>query len=415
MKKFLYSFFCVFLLALSACSEPEEPIQDVPQIQEEEEQIDDVTTEEEDITDYYDNVFDMLSDYVEFLNTEDPDLDAFYDYYQADNLITLYVTDTTSSYDDYYAELIYPGAVDAALSELKESFDETIIKSVRKLFDGAFTIVISSNDGLDILYFSASSSSNEIDYMECLIIPSDDQLDNSNVDIQPEIPDFDYYVYPVGNTCYWDNVDPNYITIGTLTFYDPTTGIYGAFGHPAEEISLQGLSYDALVREVTIKRDYDESGVFEDYYQGITDIEYNDRMIIGDTFINDGLYGVYGNYNSRVGGWVNELMEVGWKGEVHTGPAVIYSEVPNMSDDDIWVYQIEITAVYYDCFDFVITDQKMISSGIGIAEGMSGTPIIQDNKIIGALSGMYLTDDDIETVGYAVYMEDMLYEAGIIQ
>ena len=57
----------------------------------------------------------------------------------------------------------------------------------------------------------------------------------------------------------------------------------------------------------------------------------------------------------------------------------------------------------------------MISSGIGIAEGMSGTPIIQDNKIIGALSGMYLTDDDIETVGYAVYMEDMLYEAGIIQ
>ena len=42
MKKFLYSFLCVFLLALSACSEPEEPIQDVPQIQEEEEQIDDV-------------------------------------------------------------------------------------------------------------------------------------------------------------------------------------------------------------------------------------------------------------------------------------------------------------------------------------------------------------------------------------
>lgn len=426
MKKFISLFVSALVcLSLNACDLSAQDVHDIVDIvmgEDESEIQDDVVVEdftEEDLNEEeinneenepdanteYNNVHEFLQNYVYYFNYEDPDLEAYYDYYETDNYINLYITDTAHSFDEYYEELQVIGASNLAITEFVATFNETLIPMIRELnFTGGFDIIIRSNDDMDIFYFSASEYSNEIDYTHC---PALDMNIDDNYSDNTTYRD-DYYLYPVANTCFWGTPYEEMGYIGTITWYDPMTGIYGAMGHHGEGISDNSQIYEGYVRGISYVTDDPD-----DVYQAITDIEVDENIVFGDMTYN-GNYGIYGNYTNG-GGWIDESYPVGWKNEIHPGAATLLSEAPNMSDDYIYGYTIEITDVYSDSFDFIITDQYMIDSGNGIAQGMSGSTIIQDGHIIGALSGLYCTESDEEFYGSAVYVEDMLYEAGILR
>ena len=94
--------------------------------------------------------------------------------------------------------------------------------------------------------------------------------------------------------------------------------------------------------------------------------------------------------------------------EVHTGPAVIRSTV---SGNTVQEYSVEIIKIYpqdrSDCRNFLIrvTDADLLSATGGIVQGMSGSPIIQDGKLIGAVTHVLVNDP---TTGYGIFIENML-------
>ena len=105
-------------------------------------------------------------------------------------------------------------------------------------------------------------------------------------------------------------------------------------------------------------------------------------------------------------------IETASRGEIHTGSASILSSVP---DGRLKEYACEITDIDHSKKDtnraltIEITDESLISTTGGIVQGMSGSPIIQDGKLIGAVTHV-LVDDP--TRGYGVFIENMLAAAG---
>ena len=430
MKKFISLFVSALVcLSLNACDLSAQDVHDIVDIvmdEDEPEIQDDVVVEDEPVIEeenpvieedevvedepvieeeqpQYSDAHEFLQDLVYYYNYEDPDFDAYYEYFETDDYIWFEITDTKHSWDEYDAEgYADPQSALDAHDQLLNDCNNLILSEIRALgFNGPIDFTISANDGMKIFYFSASQGSSVIDY-------SDIYFSHGNNNDDSNISNTEYYLYPVANTCFWGTPYEEIGYIGTITWYDPMTGIYGAMGHHGEGISDNSQIYEGYVRGISYVTDDPD-----DVYQAITDIEVDENIVFGDMTYN-GNYGIYGNYTNG-GGWIDESYPVGWKNEIHPGAATLLSEAPNMSDDDIYGYTIEITDVYSDSFDFIITDQYMIDSGNGIAQGMSGSTIIQDGHIIGALSGLYCTESDEEFYGSAVYVEDMLYEAGILR
>ena len=104
-----------------------------------------------------------------------------------------------------------------------------------------------------------------------------------------------------------------------------------------------------------------------------------------------------------------ETMPIGYKGEVHKGDATILSSV----DGTLKEYKIEITGIDLmntekRGLNIRITDQELLNITGGIIQGMSGSPIIQDGKIIGAVTHV-LVNDPVK--GYGIFIEDMLADS----
>ena len=103
-------------------------------------------------------------------------------------------------------------------------------------------------------------------------------------------------------------------------------------------------------------------------------------------------------------------MPAAGKKEVRTGPAVIRC----MVEDEIQEYEIAVTEVNLNSrevnkgFMIQITDEKLLSVTGGIIQGMSGSPILQNGKIIGAVTHVLVNDP---TRGYGIFIENMLEAA----
>ena len=102
---------------------------------------------------------------------------------------------------------------------------------------------------------------------------------------------------------------------------------------------------------------------------------------------------------------------VGTKEEVHTGKAYLLSALSGEARQ----YEIEIISVDSDnengkCMEIRVTDASLIELTGGIVQGVSGTPILQDGKLIGAVTHVFVSDP---SKGYAVSIDDMLKAAGI--
>ena len=100
-------------------------------------------------------------------------------------------------------------------------------------------------------------------------------------------------------------------------------------------------------------------------------------------------------------------MRIAKKEDVNIGPAYILSAVRGTPE----YYEVNITNVNYDIkygnksIELEITDPRLINITEGIVQGMSGTPIIQNNRLVGAITHVFLNDS---TKGYGVFIEYML-------
>jgi stage IV sporulation protein B len=190
--------------------------------------------------------------------------------------------------------------------------------------------------------------------------------------------------------------------IGTLTFYNPATKSFGGLGHgvcDADTNELMPLLNGDIV-PVTIsgitKGEKGNPGELRGYFTTDTAMGTLDANVPA---------GVYGTLNSIPKG---SSLEVAMKQEVKTGAVKILTTIDGGRPQ---YYDAEIEKVDYR--DSVqsknmvvrITDEKLINATGGIVQGMSGSPIIQNNKIIGAVTHVFVNDP---TRGYGIFAENML-------
>lgn len=190
---------------------------------------------------------------------------------------------------------------------------------------------------------------------------------------------------------------------GTLSYIDPESKIFGALGH---EIIESNTSSIVEIKTGTIFRNYitgiDKSRVG---YAGSKNAKfyYNTKYgsIIKNT--NVGIYGLYeANFPDK------EMLEVASKDEVKIGNAKIATV---LNKENINYYDIEITKIDETAkiknISFKITDKELLDKTGGVVQGMSGSPIIQNGKIIGAVTHVII---DNPTTGYGLFITTMLEE-----
>lgn len=191
--------------------------------------------------------------------------------------------------------------------------------------------------------------------------------------------------------------------IGTVTFIDPETGYYSAIGHgisdsdTGELIDIEtGSIAKANITNIKLGKK-GEPGEIIGYIM-------KDEESLGNVKENTN-FGIFGTINKESYNYFNDsLIEVGSKEEMKLGPAQIYSCVNN----EIKIYNVEITKLFYQSkpdeksFVIKIVDDELLKLTNGIIQGMSGCPVIQDNKIVGAVTHVFMNDP---TKGYGIYIE----------
>ena len=193
--------------------------------------------------------------------------------------------------------------------------------------------------------------------------------------------------------------------IGTLTFIDPETKYYGALGHEIIESNTNerldikdGKIYKSEVTGI----DKSERG-----NPGEKQAKYYPETTFGKILENTES-GIFGKYTSDLPS--DEKLKVAQPDEVHEGKAVIRT---TLDDNEIKEYSINILKVNKDTSNtknilFEITDEVLIEKTGGVVQGMSGSPIIQDDKIIGAVTHVVV---DNTKMGYGIFITTMLEEA----
>ena len=189
--------------------------------------------------------------------------------------------------------------------------------------------------------------------------------------------------------------------IGTLTYIDPETNKYGALGHSITD-SKSNVKFEVKDGKI-FKSDVVSIDKSRDGEPG----EKNAKFYIDETYgtieknEETGIYGTYSDdYNS------NNLVEVGNIDDIKLGNAIIKTTLDNNKVED---FNIEILSIDKDSDTknilFKITDEKLLNKTGGIVKGMSGSPIIQNNKIIGAVTHTVISDN---TRGYGISIIKML-------
>lgn len=198
--------------------------------------------------------------------------------------------------------------------------------------------------------------------------------------------------------------------IGTITFVDPTTGKYGALGHGVNDSdtgTLMPIDRGSLMKSNVVGINQGKVGEPGEL-KGSFDLSRDQGTLTDNE--KSGVYGVLED-TTIYGGM--QTMPTAKKSEIEKGKAYIYS---NISEDQIEKFEIEITKIYneYDTelrdMMIEITDERLISATGGIVQGMSGSPIIQNGKIIGAVTHVLVNNPKC---GYAIAIERMLEDAEV--
>ncbi|MCD7033216.1 SpoIVB peptidase [Metabacillus sp. GX 13764] len=200
--------------------------------------------------------------------------------------------------------------------------------------------------------------------------------------------------------------------IGTMTFYDPASKKYGALGHVISDMDTKKpiVVDDGQVMRSTVTSI--EKGTNGNPGEKLARFS-SDHEVIGDITKNTP-FGIFGNMKEDMGGGLmNTPLPVALSNEVKKGPAQILTVVDN---DKVEAFDVKVVSTIPQKFPATkgmvikITDPRLLNKTGGIVQGMSGSPIIQNGKLIGAVTHVFVNDP---TSGYGVHIEWMLNEAGI--
>ena len=191
--------------------------------------------------------------------------------------------------------------------------------------------------------------------------------------------------------------------IGTMTFYDVGTGMFASLGHGVCDVDtgeILPLSNGDIVSAYVSGCYKGKSGKAGELC-GVFNPEVRGQLLSN---CETGVYGKTDKISAK------SLVAVAAKSEVKTGKAHIISTVDKNGPE---YYEIEITKVTDNSSQnknmvIKVTDNKLIEKTGGIVQGMSGSPIIQDNMLVGAVTHVFVSDP---TQGYAIFAETMLEKA----
>lgn len=191
--------------------------------------------------------------------------------------------------------------------------------------------------------------------------------------------------------------------IGTISYIDPETKIYGSLGHEIIESNSN--------TKIDVKTGY----IFESSVTGIDKsidgspgektAKFNSSNVFG-TIDKNTIYGIFGTYTQEID--ETNLIEVASKEDIKVGKAYIYTV---LKDNEIEKFEINITNINdynkIKNISFEITDERLLNQTGGIVQGMSGSPIVQNNKICGVVTHVVI--DKVKT-GYGLFITTMLEE-----
>lgn len=190
--------------------------------------------------------------------------------------------------------------------------------------------------------------------------------------------------------------------IGTMTYYDPETGVFAGLGHGVSDAN-SGIRMPLLSGEIT-------AVTITDVVRGADGMPgelcgaFISSVEIGTLTLNSD-FGVFGECTAEP--LLGDPVEIAYKDEVKTGHAVIYTTTGGMMPEE---YDIEIVSIDRGSTSPVrnmtirITDPELLSRTGGIVQGMSGSPILQDGRLVGAVTHVLVNESDM---GYAVFAENM--------
>ena len=194
--------------------------------------------------------------------------------------------------------------------------------------------------------------------------------------------------------------------VGTMTYIDGQ-GNFGALGHGINDIDTSTLMHmeDGTLYSTNIVDI--RKGMNGNPGEMTGMIIYSEENILGDITSNSsrGIFGICNDSAMEMAS--QDPLPIGLKQEIQKGPAQILCTV----EDCTKYYDVEITAVHLDHdnvnrgIELKVTDPELLEVTGGIVQGMSGSPIIQDGKIIGAVTHVLVQDS---TRGYGIFIENML-------
>lgn len=206
-------------------------------------------------------------------------------------------------------------------------------------------------------------------------------------------------------------VRDNIAGVGTMTFYDPSSRVFGALGHGITDVD-SGVLVDinsgsimkskiASIQKAKKTVPGELVGIFYDSDETYGVIEKNTS------------FGIYGKLNKKQNTSRNKAVSVGLNSQIKEGPAKILTTIEGNKVEE---FDIEIQKVVRQSNSesksmiIRITDKKLIEKTGGIVQGMSGSPIIQNGKLIGSVTHVLINDP---TRGFGISIEWMLKEADI--
>ena len=195
--------------------------------------------------------------------------------------------------------------------------------------------------------------------------------------------------------------------IGTVTYYDPESGAFAALGHSINDVDtglLMPLADGAVMGASVTAVKKGEAGI-----PGELKGEFDLTRDLGVLYDNNEC-GVFGTMeeNGLVQG---EALPAARASQVKTGKAVIRADVSENGTEE---YEIEISKIYPLSGStrnmlITVTDERLLDATGGIVQGMSGSPIIQNGRIVGAVTHVLIDDPQR---GYGIFIENMLKAAG---
>jgi stage IV sporulation protein B len=200
--------------------------------------------------------------------------------------------------------------------------------------------------------------------------------------------------------------------VGTLTFYEPESKKYGALGHVISDMDTGkpiAIGEGHVVQSSVTSIEKGRNGAPGEKYA----IFRNEKVKLGNIEKNTP-FGIFGTMNQLPENALETTpIPIAFGEQVKAGPAEIYTVVDGQKVEKFKIEIVNVIPQKYPATKGLIlkvTDPVLLKKTGGIVQGMSGSPIIQDGKLVGAVTHVFVNDP---TSGYGTYIEWMLQDAGI--